>query len=226
MLRGSHSSVSTLCFSAVQTSRSTWPHKIVAMRATTCFSSIPRYVVPHLSVKGSHCFLPVYLDYLPCWWWKQQKMAHHGQTDCTHSIQTHLWHHVWGIKAWKDNALWRWHEPDDLPSDPHCNPWPRRAVSRAYLEGAGLISLDRFMCACHQGTRATHPCPKCLVHQDAQSDLLAKTVQRNHESSAMIIRAARQFDEKEAKALLKQVSLYLVNVSFSTTLLEFMHTSH
>jgi hypothetical protein len=53
-----------------------------------------------------------------------------------------------------------------------------------------------------------------LVHQEAQSDLLAETVQRNHESSAKIIEAARRLDDKGAKALLKKVSLYLVDVGF------------
>jgi hypothetical protein len=68
------------------------------------------------------------------------------------------------------------------------------------------------MCACHMGTKALQPCPKCLVHKDAQSNLLAETIQRNHESSKKIIEAAMEKDEKGAKALLKQVSLYLVNV--------------
>jgi hypothetical protein len=84
-------------------------------------------------LKDSFHFMWVYLDYMSCGRRKQQKVAYHRQTNRTHSLQTRLRHLVRGIKARKDDALWRWRGPDDLPADPHHHPGSRGTVSRAFL---------------------------------------------------------------------------------------------
>lgn len=130
-------------------------------------------------------------------------------------LRTDVRVHVRCFPPRKDNVLWRWNWSHHPSRDCNCRSGFGRTVSQPKLTSLSDF-FNRFMCAAHQGTRAGHPCPKCLVKNQDQSNLMVLTIARSHQSSKQIIVAARDFlrdkQKSQSVALLQKVSLYLVNV--------------
>ncbi|KIM20907.1 hypothetical protein M408DRAFT_29979 [Serendipita vermifera MAFF 305830] len=80
---------------------------------------------------------------------------------------------------------------------------------------ANLDFEEQCMCAAHQSTNATHPCPKCLVRNQDQSKLTVLNTARSHESSKAVIEEARSLlregKKTQAANKMKTISLYMVD---------------